>query len=401
MNVDEIIVDDRQRRDVGDLDALIESIRRIGLLHPIVVGTDNRLKVGYRRLMAYKKAGWKDIPATVTDRLDDIVLALEAERDENIQRLDLPPSLIVKRAVELEKAEREAAKKRQGTRTDLELPGNFPESRGQARDRVASAFGISGRTYEKAKAVVEAAEDEPNKYGSLIEVLDKSVDLAYRILQQERAAEKRAKKVVQIREQYSKYVWLGDFRALCDRIPPESVDLIFTDPPYLAGEVETYYHLSEMALRVLRPGGICMAYAGQFLLPDVIAAATSFLEFMWIAGVRHTGGDLRFRKYKIHNAWKPIVMCYKPPLEAWWDWWSDMTTGGREKDLHEWQQAEAEAAYYIEALSPPGGLVLDPMCGSGTTLVAAHRLGRQYLGIDKDPDAVNKTIERLHDAATT
>jgi len=84
MNVDEIIVDDRQRRDVGDLDALIESIRRIGLLHPIVVGTDNRLKVGYRRLMAYKKAGWKDIPATVTDRLDDIVLALEAERDENI-----------------------------------------------------------------------------------------------------------------------------------------------------------------------------------------------------------------------------------------------------------------------------------------------------------------------------
>lgn len=36
----------------------------------------------------------------------------------------------------------------------------------------------------------------------------------------------------------------------------------------------------------------------------------------------------------------------------------------------------------IKAGSPPGGLVLDPFSGSGTTAVVAHRLGRNYLGID-------------------
>lgn len=40
-------------------------------------------------------------------------------------------------------------------------------------------------------------------------------------------------------------------------------------------------------------------------------------------------------------------------------------------------------------------LVLDPFCGSGTTLVAAKLLGRQYIGIDSNPDAIKLSRERL------
>lgn len=54
------------------------------------------------------------------------------------------------------------------------------------------------------------------------------------------------------------------------------------------------------------------------------------------------------------------------------------------KNWHDWQQSEAEAAHCISKLAPEGGPVLDPMCGSGTTLLAAKRLGRRYLGVDSD-----------------
>ncbi len=49
----------------------------------------------------------------------------------------------------------------------------------------------------------------------------------------------------------------------------------------------------------------------------------------------------------------------------------------------------------INACSPPGGLVLDPCCGSGTTLVAAQRLARHAIGLDASPQAVELTRQRL------
>ncbi len=49
----------------------------------------------------------------------------------------------------------------------------------------------------------------------------------------------------------------------------------------------------------------------------------------------------------------------------------------------------------IEASSNPGDLVLDPFCGSGTTLVAAQRLGRHWIGIDSNASAVETARERL------
>jgi site-specific DNA-methyltransferase (adenine-specific) len=45
--------------------------------------------------------------------------------------------------------------------------------------------------------------------------------------------------------------------------------------------------------------------------------------------------------------------------------------------------------------SNPGDRVLDPMCGSGTTLVAARRLGRRWMGIDQSPVAIQTAQRRL------
>ncbi|MFG0294161.1 MAG: DNA-methyltransferase [Phycisphaerales bacterium JB050] len=49
----------------------------------------------------------------------------------------------------------------------------------------------------------------------------------------------------------------------------------------------------------------------------------------------------------------------------------------------------------VGACCPPGGLVLDPCCGSGTTLVAAQKLGRRAVGSDRDERAVEVATKRL------
>ena len=179
----DIVVGDRFRRDLGDLNSLAESIRAIGLLHPIVVATDRRLVVGRRRLEACRQLGWSEIPARILDP-DDL---LGAEHDENVLRKGFLPSEAVAIARALETRERERAKERQleGLKHDKEAPrsGKFPgRSMGQTRDRLAACVGMSGRTLEKAIAVVEAAEREPQTFGQLVEHMNRTgkVHAAYR-----------------------------------------------------------------------------------------------------------------------------------------------------------------------------------------------------------------------------
>jgi len=52
-------------------------------------------------------------------------------------------------------------------------------------------------------------------------------------------------------------------------------------------------------------------------------------------------------------------------------------------------------AYLVELGCPEGGLVLDPFCGSGSTLIAAHRLNRKWIGIEVDSKYAEITRHRL------
>lgn len=59
------------------------------------------------------------------------------------------------------------------------------------------------------------------------------------------------------------------------------------------------------------------------------------------------------------------------------------------------QKPETLLERIIRAATLPGGLVLDPMCGSGTTLAVAARLGRGYAGSDRSPVAYDIATRRL------
>jgi N6-adenosine-specific RNA methylase IME4/ParB-like chromosome segregation protein Spo0J len=177
-----IVIGQRHRRDVGDVSSLAASIADIGLLHPIVIDRrTNRLVAGERRLRAFQSLGRERIPATLVD-FDEIV---RGEFAENAERKDFLPSEIEAIRRSLEPIEREAAKRRQAM-AGGSAPGNFPEAvaKGQTRDRIGAFAGISGRTVEKIAAVVRAAEAEPERYGHLVEEMDRyrGVDRAYRAL---------------------------------------------------------------------------------------------------------------------------------------------------------------------------------------------------------------------------
>lgn len=190
-------------------------------------------------------------------------------------------------------------------------------------------------------------------------------------------------------------VWHGDMRELGQRIEPDSVDLILTDPPYPGEFLPLFSDLSTFAARVLKPGGLCLVYSGQIFLPEVMRRLCESLQYAWTFAIRHSGGNQRIFKINVNTAWKPVFAFCKPPLAIWWDSFIDVVSGGREKDLHAWQQAESEAAYFIEHLTLPGQVVVDPFCGSGTVLKAAKVLGRQYQGIEMDAKHVERAQERL------
>jgi ParB family transcriptional regulator, chromosome partitioning protein len=80
--------DNRQRRELTDIDSLADSIRRIGLIHPPVVTRDLDLVSGERRYTACMRLGWITIPVQYADEVD--VRGLKAiELEENIKRKDI------------------------------------------------------------------------------------------------------------------------------------------------------------------------------------------------------------------------------------------------------------------------------------------------------------------------
>jgi len=225
-----------------------------------------------------------------------------------------------------------------------------------------------------------------------------TLNAALKVIQAEKNEARRQEKQSKLKEstvEIDSGLWHGDMRELGARIESNSVDLILTDPPYPGEFLPLFSELSVLAARVLKPGGLCLVYSGQIFLPDVMSRLCTALDYAWTFAIRHSGGNQRIFKMNVNTAWKPVIALYKPPLSIWWDSFIDVVSGGREKDLHEWQQAESEAAYFIEHLTLPGQIVVDPFCGSGTVLKAAKNLGRQYQGIELDSEHVRQATRRL------
>ena len=92
--IDSVTVPERVRKDLGDLQPLMDSLRRVGQLNPITVSPSYDLIAGHRRLTAATNLGWKTIDAVVVTGLDE-TRRLEMELEENIYRKDFTPDEVL------------------------------------------------------------------------------------------------------------------------------------------------------------------------------------------------------------------------------------------------------------------------------------------------------------------
>jgi len=158
VEVGNIKVVDRIRKDFGNIEELADDIKENGLINPPVVTPDLQLIAGERRLRACKHLGWEQIEVRVMT-VRDYEHQLKMEISENENRKEFTFSERVDWARRLERVEKEKARERMESGKAVNPVENLPQ--GKTRDIVAEQSGFgSGKQYEKAKYISENADAE-------------------------------------------------------------------------------------------------------------------------------------------------------------------------------------------------------------------------------------------------
>jgi len=192
---------------------------------------------------------------------------------------------------------------------------------------------------------------------------------------------------------------LGDFRQVLTDIAPESVDLIFTDPPYDNTEPSRWVDLSVIASKVLKPGGMLVTYSGQTYLPTIMKALESQLKYIWLGALVIRDGP-RNTVHPLH-IWctiKPILFYTKPPYVPG-TWFTDTYIDRQGyKENHAWEQTIEAPLYFIEKLTMPGETVLDPFLGTGTNAIASAILKRNFIGCEINQGVLGIAKQKITEA---
>jgi tRNA G10 N-methylase Trm11 len=189
----------------------------------------------------------------------------------------------------------------------------------------------------------------------------------------------------------------GDSRVLSARIPDESVDLVFCDPPYLRANIEDgiYEWLAEESLRVLKPGGYCLAYVGTMWKQIVMQQMSKHLAYHWDFISFTTGYGTMIWSHHVIARHKSILAYVKGSGKPRMNTLSVWTGGGKDKRYHRWGQDGSTGAYYIQCFASPNALVYDPFCGGGTVPSICKQIGRDFIAFEIDEDIASIARQRL------
>lgn len=236
---------------------------------------------------------------------------------------------------------------------------------------------------------------------------------------------------------YLNQVTVGDSIALMEKLPPASVDVVFADPPYnlqLQGALQRPDHSDVDAVdddwdqfdsfaaydaftsawllaarRVLKPNGTLWVI-GSYHNIFRVGASLQDLGYWVLNDVvwRKTNPMPNFKGRRFANAHETLIWAARSEdgkrytfnydalkaanddVQMRSDWTLPICTGGeRLKDengdkVHPTQKPEALLARVLLASTKPGDVVLDPFFGTGTTGAVAKKLGRNFIGLERE-----------------
>jgi site-specific DNA-methyltransferase (adenine-specific) len=189
----------------------------------------------------------------------------------------------------------------------------------------------------------------------------------------------------------------GDFRDKSNDIPDNCIDLIFTDPPYQRSWLPSYEPLGKIAFRVLKEGGSLVMYAGHYALPQIFDyMKNSGLKYWWLIVVKHPGSSARMFYQNVITTYKPLIWFVKGTKPKILEFIEDSVESHRpDKTLHPWTQSTDEAEHVLSKVTTPKDVVLDCLMGTGTTAIAAMKLNRRFVGIEKNADMLAIAKQRI------
>ncbi len=243
-------------------------------------------------------------------------------------------------------------------------------------------------------------------------------------------------------------ILIGDCIAALERLPAESVDVVFADPPYnlqlenaltrpdqsLVDAVDDawdkfasfsdYDAFTRAWLRAARrvmKKNATLWVIGSYHNIFRVGAALQDLDFWILNDIvwRKANPMPNFRGRRFTNAHETLVWASKSPdakaytfhyealkagnedLQMRSDWFIPLCTGEERlkgedgRKVHPTQKPEALLARVLLASTNPGDVVLDPFFGTGTTGAVAKKLGRRFIGIERDPGYARAARERI------
>jgi len=264
------------------------------------------------------------------------------------------------------------------------------------RAEIAKMANVSHDTYYKGKEIIEKASDEDKEDLRQNKTSINKVYSQIKLKEKDQEKKKNRETLAKSAPKNARIIE-GDLSKVGSQITDNSVDLIFTDPPYDEKSIELYEKLAELAKRILKPGGSLICYAGHYAVPEICALMQKHLKFWWLIACKHSGASARLPGKWIFVEWKPLLWFVKGgrrDKEYVADYVQSQTSN---KKFHDWEQGIEEAQYFIKHLTQDGELVCDPFCGSGTTCIAALNLKRDYVAIEKDGDTAKIARKRIDD----
>jgi hypothetical protein len=261
----------------------------------------------------------------------------------------------------------------------------------KARDQAAKTAGTSGRSVARFKRIQREASDLAEKVKSGAMALDRA-ERIIRDREAERRRVEQAKKEAAAAAVATRVdIRHGDFREVLADL--ENVDAVITDPPYPAEYLPLLADLGAWADKVLAPDGVLAVLIGQTHLEEVYRLLSGHRPYRWTACYLTEGRGYVSHPRRVQSNWKPVIVYGGGPRFG-----DIIRSGGADeyaKSNHRWGQDYSAFHTLIERLTDRGQTVVDPFMGSGTTLLAAHALGRHAIGCDVDAAAVATSRERI------